>query len=128
CNVGQIVLQIGLILLCYYIFSQSIIVVVTVYSVFMIMWLAAWQAVAKHLINLKWNEAILDIAPFMAITVAVFAITHFATQWINNNVLLLITKVLLGAVLYIAVMKLANVKIFAECWEFLRKKLNRKRS
>ena len=128
CNVGQIVLQIGLILLCYYMFSQSIIVVVTVYSIFMIIWLAAWQAVAKHLINLKWQEAILDIAPFMVITVAVFAITHFATLWIDNNVFLLISKVVLGAVLYIAVMKLAKVKIFAECWDFVRKKLNRKLS
>lgn len=125
CNVGQIVLQIGLILLCYYQFSQSILVVVTVYSVFMILWLAAWQAVARHLIGLKWREAILDIVPFMLITVAVFAITYFATIWIENNVLLLIAKVLIGATLYIIVMKLAKVRIFAECLEFIQKKLKR---
>ncbi len=125
CNVGQIVLQIGIILLCYYLFSQSIIVVVTVYSIFMIAWLAAWQAVAKHLISLKWAEAILDVAPFFVITAAVFAITHLATLWIESNVLLLIAKVVLGAALYIAVMKLARVKIFAECWDFLRKKLHK---
>ena len=123
CNLGQIVLQIGLILLCYYFFSQSIILVVTVYSVFMIIWLATWQVVAKHLINLKWTEAILDIAPFFIITIVVFVITHFATLWLHNNVALLIIKVIVGAALYIAVMKLANVKIFAECWEFVRKKL-----
>ena len=122
CNVGQIVLQIALILLCYYLFSQSIIVVVTVYSVFTILWLVAWQAVARHLIDIKWTEAILDIAPFLMITSMVFAITYFATLWIENNVALLIAKVLLGAALYIAVMKLAKVKIFAECWEFMRKK------
>lgn len=126
CNVGQIVLQIGFILLCYYMFSQSILVVVTVYSLFMVLWLVAWQAVAKYLIDLKWIEAILDIVPFMVITVAVFALTHLATFWIENNVLLLIAKVLVGAILYIAVMKLAKVKIFAECWDFLRKKLRRK--
>lgn len=125
CNVGQIVLQIGLILLCYYQFSQSILVVVTVYSVFMILWLAAWQAVARHLIGLKWREAILDIVPFLLITVAVFAITYFATIWIENNVLLLIAKVLIGATLYIIVMKLAKVRIFAECLEFIQKKLKR---
>lgn len=122
CNVGQIVLQIALILLCYYLFSKSIIVVVTVYSVFTILWLVAWQAVARHLIDIKWTEAILDIAPFLIITSMVFAITYFATLWIENNVVLLIAKVLLGAALYIAVMKLAKVKIFAECWEFMRKK------
>ncbi|MBQ9585176.1 MAG: lipopolysaccharide biosynthesis protein [Muribaculaceae bacterium] len=125
CNVGQIVLQIGLILLCYYFFSQSILVVVTVYSVFMILWLAAWQAVAKHLIGLKWLEAILDIAPFLIITVTVFTITYLATLWIENNVLLLIAKVFVGGALYMVVMKLAKVKIFAECWEFMRKKFKR---
>lgn len=125
CNVGQIVLQIGLILLCYYLFSQSIIVVVTVYSIFMILWLAVWQVAAKHLINLKWSEAFLDIVPFLLITIAVFAITYFATLFIHNNVLLLITKVILGAALYIIVMKLAKVKIFDECWQFLRKKIEK---
>ncbi len=125
CNVGQIVLQIGLILLCYYFFSQSIIVVVTVYSIFMVLWLAAWQVAAKHLINLKWSEAFLDIVPFLLITVVVFTITYFATLFIHNNVLLLITKVILGAALYIIVMKLAKVKIFDECWQFLRKKIEK---
>lgn len=125
CNVGQIVLQIGLILLCYYFFSQSIIVVVTVYSIFMVLWLAAWQVAVKHLINLKWSEAFLDIVPFLLITVVVFTITYFATLFIHNNVLLLITKVILGAALYIIVMKLAKVKIFDECWQFLRKKIEK---
>lgn len=123
CNVGQIVLQISLILLCYYLFSQSIIVVVAVYSIFMIFWLAAWQVVAKHLINLKWSEALLDIAPFLLITVAVFAITYFVTLFIHDNVLILIAKVILSAALYIIVMKLAKVKIFDECWQFLRNKI-----
>ena len=125
CNVGQIVLQIGLILLCYYLISQSILVVVAVYSAFMILWLAAWQVVAKHLIDLKWLEAILDIAPFLLITLVVFALTYLATLWIENNVLLLIAKVVISATLYITVMKVAKVKIFAECWEFMRKKFKR---
>lgn len=123
CNVGQIVLQISLILLCYYLFSQSIIVVVAVYSIFMIFWLATWQVVAKHLINLKWSEALLDIAPFLLITFAVFTITYFVTLFIHDNVLILIAKVILSAALYIIVMKLAKVKIFDECWQFLRNKI-----
>ena len=111
--------------MCYYMFSQSILLVVAVYSVFMVLWLAAWQAVAKYLIDLKWIEAILDIAPFLIITVAVFALTYLATFWIQNNVLLLIAKIVISATLYIAVMKVAKVKIFAECWEFMRKKFKR---
>ena len=125
CNVGQIILQIGLILLYYYLFSQSIIVVVSVYSAFMVIWLAVWQATAKRLINLKWLDAILDIVPFLIITVAVFTLTYFATFWISNKIVLLIAKVIIGALLYIVVMKFAKVRIFDECWEFLRKKISK---
>lgn len=123
CNVGQIVLQLALVLACYYFFSQSIIVVVAVHSIFMILWLAMWQAVAKLLINYKWREAILDIAPFLLITIAVFTLTHLATMWIDNAIALLVAKVAVAVALYIVVMKLINVAIFNESWDFLRTKI-----
>ncbi len=125
CNVGQIVLQIGITLLCYYYYSKSIIVVVTLYSIFTILWLVSWQIVAKRLINLKWGEAIVDIAPFAIITFAVLALTHLATFWINNPVWLLVIKVIVAIALYIATMKIVKVKIFEECWDFARKKITR---
>ena len=123
CNVGQIVLQIAITLLCYYYYSKSIIVVVTLYSVFTILWLVSWQIVAKRLINLKWGEAIVDIAPFAIITLAVLALTHLATFWINNPVWLLVIKVIVAIAFYIATMKIVKVKIFEECWDFARKKI-----
>ncbi len=125
CNVGQIVLQIGITLLCYYYYSKSIIVVVTLYSIFTILWLVSWQIVAKRLINLKWGEAIVDIAPFAIITLAVLALTHLATFWIDNPVWLLVIKVIVAIALYIATMKIVKVKIFEECWDFARKKITR---
>ena len=125
CNVGQIVLQIAITLLCYYYYSKSIIVVVTLYSIFTILWLVSWQIVAKRLINLKWLEAIADIAPFAIITLAVLALTHLATFWIDNPVWLLVIKVIVAIALYIATMKIVKVKIFEECWDFARKKITR---
>lgn len=125
CNVGQIVLQIAITLLCYYYYSKSIIVVVTLYSVFTILWIVSWQIVAKRLINLKWLEAIADIAPFAIMTLAVLALTHLATFWINNPVWLLVIKVIVAIALYIATMKIVKVKIFEECWDFARKKITR---
>ena len=125
CNVGQIVLQIAITLLCYYYYSKSIIVVVTLYSLFTILWLVSWQIVAKRLINLKWLEAIADIAPFAIITFAVLALTHLATFWINNPVWILVIKVIVAIALYIATMKIVKVKIFEECWDFARKKITR---
>lgn len=126
CNVGQIVLHIATVLLVYYFISQSIIVVVAVYSVLMVAWLAVWQIAAKHLIGLTWKETLMDVVPFILVTVAAFTITYFATSWISNDVILLCTKVLLGGFLYIVAMKTARVKIFEEAWQFFKQKTNRK--
>lgn len=123
CNVGQIILQISAILLCYYVFSKSIVVVVSVYSIVIILWLITWQIVAKRLIDLKWHETLLDILPFFFITVVLFGIVYFISLYIDNSILRLIVKIVLCMALYISTMKLAKVKIFAESWEFLKQKM-----
>lgn len=123
CNVGQIVFQITAILLCYYFFSKSVVVVVMVYSAFLILWLIVWQLVANRLIDLKWHETIMDIIPFFFITVVLFGCVYFLSLYIDNDMLRLVFKIALAMVLYIATMKLARVKIFAESWDFLKHKI-----
>ena len=123
CNVGQIVFQITAILLCYYFFSKSVVVVVMVYSAFLILWLIVWQLVANRLIDLKWHETIMDIITFFFITVVLFGCVYFLSLYIDNDMLRLVFKIALAMVLYIATMKLARVKIFAESWDFLKHKI-----
>lgn len=123
CNVGQIIFQITAILLCYYLFSKSVVVVVMVYSAFLILWLIVWQLVANRLIDLKWHETILDILPFFFITVILFGCVYVLSLYIDNDMLRLVFKIALAMVLYIATMKLARVKIFAESWNFLKQKI-----
>lgn len=126
CNVGQIVLHIATVLLVYYFISQSMIVVVAVYSTLMVAWLAVWQHVAKRLIGLTWKETFADVAPFLLVSVVAFTITYFATSWLSNVVILLCAKVILGAVLYFVAMKVAHVKIFEEGLQFLKQKISSK--
>lgn len=126
CNVGQIALQIAVILLCYYFVSRSMVVVVAVFSAFLIIWLLVWQLVAKRLIGLRLKETLMDVLPFLLITLAVFAATHFLTLAITNIYVLLVVRVLLAAVLYVMVMKVAHVAIFNEAWEFMKNKIQRK--
>lgn len=125
CNVAQIVVQIAAILICYYLVSRSMDVEVTVYSALMIIWLLVWQWVAKHLVGLTLMETLMDILPFLLITVAVMAITYFLTLSISNIYILLITRIVLAAVLYVAIMKMTRVAIFNEAWEFLKGKIQR---
>lgn len=127
CNVAQIALQITVILICYYFFSRSMVIVVAVFSVFLILWLLVWQAVARRLIGLKLIETLMDVLPFLLITLVVFAATYFLTQAINDIHALLVCRIVVAAVLYVAVMKAARVAIFNEAMEFLMKKLQRKR-
>lgn len=122
CNVGQIVLQIACVLLCYYCFSRSIVTVVTVYSAILVAWLAVWQQVAARLAGLTWKEALMDIIPFLVLTAGVMGIAYVITMWIHNDKILLISRILIGALLYVFIMKTLKVKIFAECVEFAKQK------
>ena len=126
CNIGLIIAQISIILLCYYFFSQSIIVVVAVYSALLILWLFVWQLVAHRLIGVTLTETLLDTMPFMLITIASLGIAYLSIMFIDNDILRLIFKIIIGAVIYIATMKLAHVKIFEESMEFFKKKLKKK--
>ena len=126
CNIGLIIAQISIILLCYYYFSQSIIVVVAVYSALLILWLLVWQMVAHRLIGVTLIETMLDTMPFMLITIVSLGMAYLAIIFIDNDVLRLVLKIIIGAALYVATMKLAHVKIFEESLDFFKKKLKKK--
>ena len=118
-NIGQIVLQLIIILLFY---QQGITVMVIAYSAFNILWLAAWQPSAKRIIGLRLLQVAKDIVPFMVISAAVMAATHYATLPISNLWLLLLSRIVMAALLYYIVMRLLNVAIFKECMQFILKK------
>ena len=97
--------------------------VVTVYSAILVAWLAVWQQVAARLAGLTWKEALMDIIPFLVLTAGVMGIAYVLTMWIHNDKILLISRILIGALLYVFIMKTLKVKIFAECVEFAKQKL-----
>lgn len=122
CNVGQIALQVVL-MLCTH--TLGITVMIAVYSGFNIIWLLAWQTQAHRLIGLRLWEVCKDIAPFLAASATVMAVTGLATQFIESHALLLLARIVLAAVLYFAVMKMARVQILEECLQFAKKKLKK---
>ena len=119
CNVGQIVIQILLILLFH---SRGIQTMVVVYTLFTILWLAVWQYHAKRLIGITVSEVLRDTVPFMLAAAGVMAVTYFATSFITVPQVLLPVRIFLAAALYALVMKVAKVQMFEECIRFLRKK------
>ena len=118
-NIGQIVLQLGIILLFY---RQGITIMVIAYTIFNILWLGAWMPSAKRIIGLRLLHVIKDIAPFMLCGALVMVATYFATMAISNIYLLLGVRILMVIMLYYGVMRMLNVVILRECMQFILKK------
>ena len=95
---------------------------VVAYTIFNIIWLAAWQPFARRFIGLRTLDLLRDTLPFLLIAFAVMTATHFLTLFIGNLWLLLAARVVIAAALYYAAMRLLHVVILQECLQFILKK------
>ena len=127
CNIGQIILQIAIIIAFH---SYGIVTMVIAYTAFTIAWLGIWHIFAKRLIGIRYRDLFKDIAPFMLASAGVMIITHYLTTLLSNNIIpyiaspyiLLPLRIAIAAALYYAVMKLARVKIMDECISYVKRK------
>ena len=127
CNIGQIILQIAIILAFH---SFGIVTMVIAYTAFTIAWLGVWHIFAKRLIGIGFFDIAKDIAPFMLASAGVMVITHYLTTsllcgispYLASPFVLLPLRVIIAAILYYGVMKAARVKIMDECINYIRRK------
>lgn len=119
CNIGQIVLQLTLVLLLRH---QSIEVIVGACSAFTILWIFVWQWTAHRMIGLRLIDMLKDTVPFLVVAVAVMAVTYLITSAISNLVLLLASRVVIAAALYYLTMRLLHAKVLEECIKMVRHK------
>ncbi|MDO5128413.1 MAG: lipopolysaccharide biosynthesis protein [Prevotellaceae bacterium] len=127
CNIGQIILQIAIIIAFH---SFGIVTMVIAYTAFTIAWLGIWHIFAKRLIGIRYRDLFKDIAPFMLASAGVMIITHYLTTLLSNNIIpyiaspyiLLPLRIVIAAALYYAVMKVARVKIMDECISYVKRK------
>ncbi len=89
-----------------------------------VLWLFVWQYFAWRLIRLRLWDALRDVLPFLFISAAVMAFTWWATQPIQNTLLLLLSKVLLATLLYTGIMWASRARIMQESINFLRGKMD----
>lgn len=118
-NIGQVVIQVLLILLFY---QYGFIPMVIAYSTFNILWLGAWQFYAHRLIGISLLDVLKDICPFMLAAVVVMFVTWFATSFLSGNLLMLVSRIVLAALLYFLLLKLAHAVILEECIQFILRK------
>lgn len=119
--ISQIFVQLLIVLT---LFQYGITTIVWGYSILNIFWLIIWQVIANRLFGIKHWDVIKDISPFLAITVTVLFVAHELTFGIDNNVILLISRIIIASILYLVIMKMLNVKIFKECMNFISKRIH----
>jgi len=118
-NTGQIVLQLAVVVVAS---RAGVTAMVAACSAFNVVWLLMWQPPAHRIIGLKGSDLLKDTVPFMLAAAAVMAVTYAVTLPVGNLWLLLLTRIVVAAVLYYAVMRGLNVAILRECIQFIRKK------
>lgn len=121
-NIGQIAGQVALVVLLH---SWSMQAMVEAYSLFLILWLLPWHAFTGRLIGYRWTDAFKDVAPFTIAAGVVMVCVYYLTASIGNDVLLIAVRIVLAAVLYYCLMKVARVRILNECEQFLVRKMKK---
>lgn len=121
-NIGQIVLQIAVILAFY---SYGMLVMVCAYSAFIILWLLPWHFFAGRLVQYRWMDMLCDVLPFTLAASGVMVVTYLLTFKVTNPWLLISLRIILSTLLYYALMKVARVQILKECEQFVLKNIRK---
>ena len=95
---------------------------VLAYVAIVILWVGIWHRFLYQEIRYPFLSALRDILPFLLIAAATMTATYFATRWIGSPLLLLVSRILLAALLYLALLWLFGAKILRECIGYLLKK------
>lgn len=117
----QIVLQI---ILTLSLAPLGITAMVAAFSALNVLFTACWHFALQRIHPLPVLDVLKDTMPFALIAAVVMLATHYITLSVTTLWLLLLTRMMLAAVLYLVIMRLLNVAILKECLQFIRKKNN----
>lgn len=94
---------------------------VIAYTILNTSWLLVWLFFVRRLIGYGYWMFFCDVMPFALAAAGVMGIAYVATMPLSNLIALLISRFIIAVVLYYVVMKIARVKILAECERFVKR-------
>lgn len=119
CTLAQVVLQITVVLG----FSGSgINIMVTAYTIMIILWLAVLQFLARRMTGLRTSYVIKDVMPFLLVTLFSIGVAWYLTGNIVNAWLSIILRIIITTILYLGILRLLGARILAECLQFIAKR------
>lgn len=123
------VLQIGLMLALW---REGIYTMVIAYTILNIFWVFVWHFFAHRLMGYRLIDFVKDIMPFAIVAAADMTVTGWCSSMIVYALrsvgeyaalwLLLISRTIIAALIYFAVMRLSGAVILKECIAFITKK------
>ena len=102
------------------IWPMGIRTMVIAYTLLNTSWLLVWLFFVRRLIGYGYWMFFCDVMPFALAAAGVMGVAYVATMPLSNLIALLISRFIIAVVLYYAVMKIARVKILAECERFVK--------
>ena len=119
CSVALVITQIVVVMVFA---TWGIEIMIAAYVVTLILWTGIWQVLAYRLIQLRFTDLLKDVCPFLLATISCIGVAYYTTLFITNVIALILSRIIITSLLYMAIMKIAHVKIFMECILFIFKR------
>ena len=119
CSVALVITQIVVVMVFA---TWGIEIMIAAYVVTLILWTGIWQVLAYRLIQLRFINLLKDVCPFLLATIGCIGVAYYTTLFITNVIALILSRIIITSLLYMAIMKIAHVKIFMECIQFIFKR------
>ena len=98
---------------------------ILIYVSIIALWTLIWHWFVWREIRLSIWKAAIDMLPFLFIAAVTMTVTYFSTTFISNIYLLLASRIIMAAVLYMAVLWMLHANILRECINWLSRKEKR---
>ncbi len=98
--------------------SLGIMAMVAAFSALNVVFTLCWHFALRRIATLSLFSALKDTMPFFLIALAVMAATYALTASVSGLALLLASRIVIAAVLYLGIMKLLRSKTLEECIQF----------
>ena len=116
---SQISLFAAILALVYLLYPKGITAMVIGISTVNAIWILVWTFMVKEELGYKFSHLFSDLVPFLLITCVSIAAAYFITRGIANAKLLLVSKILVTAAVYMILMRLSDSVTFKESVNFV---------
>lgn len=97
-------------------------IMISTYVAINIIWMSVWYMMVRKEIKLKFTDAMKDICPFILITIVSIIAAKLVCSLFDSLYIVLAMKIIITAILYLGISRLANAKIQDEIFSYLLKR------